>query len=152
MTFGPNIVGFPGVETQMPLTADPSSRRRLSLSRVLLLASTNPARRTAYPAKGALLPGSDADITLIDLDREETIERIASIPRSKITPFEGTKAPVWPMHTLVPAFRHERIGIWSARAKLGASVSSESIACRRHSPRTVNQTLAAVTRGAWRGK
>src|SRR5260221_3688872 len=63
--------GFPGVETQMPLMLTQVHAGRLSLSEYVRLASTNPAKAYGlYPAKGALLPASDADITLIDLARE----------------------------------------------------------------------------------
>src|SRR6266566_2301021 len=47
---------------------------RLSLTDYVRLTSTNPAKTFGlYPAKGALMPGSDADITLVELDREDTI-------------------------------------------------------------------------------
>src|SRR6266404_7805777 len=57
--------GFPGVETQMPLMLTQVRAGRLSLSDYVRLTSTKPAKAFGlYPAKGALLPGSDADITL----------------------------------------------------------------------------------------
>ena len=94
--------GFPGVETQMPLMLTQVRAGRLSLSDYVRLTSTKPAKAFGlYPAKGALLPGSDADITLVDLNREDTIAAAQFQSRSKITPFEGMKVTGVPMHTLV---------------------------------------------------
>jgi dihydroorotase len=94
--------GFPGVETQMPLMLTQVRAGRLSLCDYVRLTSTKPAKAFGlYPAKGALLPGSDADITLVDLNREDTIAAAQFQSRSKITPFEGMKVTGVPMHTLV---------------------------------------------------
>ena len=94
--------GFPGVETQMPLMLTQVRAGRLSLSDYVRLTSTKPAKAFGlYPAKGTLLPGSDADIALVDLNREDTIAAAQFQSRSKITPFEGMKVTGVPMHTLV---------------------------------------------------
>src|SRR6516165_6085128 len=94
--------GFPGVETQMPLMLTQVRAGRLSLVDYVRLTSTKPAKAFGlYPAKGALLPGSDADITLVDLDRGDTIAADQFQSRSKITPFEGMKVTGMPIHTLV---------------------------------------------------
>ena len=47
------------------------------------------------------MPGSDADITLVDLNRGDTIAADQFQSRSKITPFEGMKVTGIPIHTLV---------------------------------------------------
>jgi dihydropyrimidinase len=47
---------------------------RISLERFVELISTNPAKIMGlYPRKGALLPGSDADIAVIDPNRRWTV-------------------------------------------------------------------------------
>src|SRR5215471_10369257 len=94
--------GFPGVETQMPLMLTQVRAGRLSLSDYVRLTSTKPAKAFGlYPAKGTLLPASDADITLVDLNRGGTIAAVQFQSRSKITPFEGMKVTGIPMHTVV---------------------------------------------------
>jgi allantoinase len=54
------------------------------------LTAGNPARRFGlYPRKGALLPGSDADLTLIDLDSEWILGQADLHTRWPLSPFIG---------------------------------------------------------------
>ncbi|ABD57045.1 dihydroorotase [Jannaschia sp. CCS1] len=65
--------GVPGIEFIVPAMLDAVSRGRLSLKRAHELICSNGARRYGlYPHKGALLPGSSADVTLVDLKGETT--------------------------------------------------------------------------------
>jgi dihydroorotase len=140
--------GFPGVETQMPLMLTQVRAGRLSLSDYVRLTSTKPAKAFGlYPAKGALLPGSDADITLVDLNRQDTIAAAQLQSRSKITPFEGMKVTGVPMHTLVRGrFVMKDRQIVGETKGWGRSV--RRIQCMpRPQPKNSDQTLAAVTRG-----
>ena len=94
--------GFCGVETQMPLMLTQVRAGRLGLTDYVRMTSTAPAMAFGlYPLKGALQPGSDADIVVIDLERQETInfETLQSIGSS--TPFNRTKVTGLPIHTLV---------------------------------------------------
>ncbi len=64
--------GFPGVETQMPLMLTEVARRPLQRS-ATTCAGAPPTRRKIwglYPRKGVIQPGADADIAVVDLDRE----------------------------------------------------------------------------------
>ena len=62
--------GFPGVETQMPLMLTEVNNGRLSLCDYVRLSSLNPAKIWGlYPRKGAIAPGADADLALVDLAR-----------------------------------------------------------------------------------
>ena len=60
--------GVPGVEERVGLLLTQGVRNgRLSLPQMVELLSTNPARLYGlYPRKGALLPGSDADVVIWD--------------------------------------------------------------------------------------
>jgi dihydroorotase len=94
--------GWPGVETQMPLMLTHVNQGKLSISDYVRISALNPARAWGlYPAKGALLPGSDADIALIDLGREQTIDQETIASRSKITTFHGMRTKGLPLHTIV---------------------------------------------------
>ncbi|MEM7567776.1 MAG: dihydroorotase family protein, partial [Pseudomonadota bacterium] len=94
--------GFPGVETQMPLMLTQVARGRLSLADYVRLSSAAPARAFGlHPRKGALAPGSDADIAIVDLKRQETIRAEGLHSRGKITPFEAHETLGAPVHTLV---------------------------------------------------
>lgn len=66
--------GVPGIEFIVPAMLDAVARGRLTLKRAHDLMCANGARRYGlYPFKGALLPGSAADVTLVDLDGETVI-------------------------------------------------------------------------------
>ncbi len=140
--------GFPGVETQMPLMLTQVRAGRLSLSDYVRLTSTKPAKAFGlYPAKGALLPGSDADITLVDLNREDTIAAAQFQSRSKITPFEGMKVTGVPMHTLVRGrFVMKDRQIVGETRGWGRSVRRIQ-RMPPPQPKNSDQTLVAVTRG-----
>ena len=94
--------GFPGVETQMPLMLTEVNAGRMSICDYVRMSSYNPARIWGlYPRKGALLPGSDADIAIVDLAREHTIRDAEIQSRSKISPWDGRRVKGLPIHTLV---------------------------------------------------
>jgi len=83
--------GICGVQTLLPiLLTEGTQRRGLSLSRVAQLSAANPARRFGlYPRKGTIQVGSDADLTLLDLDREWTLAKSDLRTRWPISPFLG---------------------------------------------------------------
>ena len=54
-----------------------------------------------YPRKGAIAPGADADLAIVDLGREWTIADAALQSRSRITPWNGRRVQGLPIHTLV---------------------------------------------------
>jgi dihydroorotase len=94
--------GFPGVETQMPLMLNEVNAGRMSICDYVRMSAFNPARIWGlYPRKGALVPGSDADIAIVDLARAHTIRDAETQSRSKISPWDGRKVKGLPIHTLV---------------------------------------------------
>lgn len=63
--------GVPGIEFILPAMLDAVSRGRLTLKGAHDLICANGAKRYGlYPSKGALLPGSQADVTIVDLKGE----------------------------------------------------------------------------------
>jgi dihydropyrimidinase len=85
--------GLPGVETRLRLmlTAGHASGR-LDLCRIAQLLATNPARMTGlYPRKGAIAVGADADLVLVDLEREGTIRAADLHMATDYTPYEGMR-------------------------------------------------------------
>jgi dihydroorotase len=94
--------GFPGVETQMPLMLTQVNAGRMSISDYVRMSAYNPARIWGlYPHKGALLPGSDADIAIVDLGRDHVIRDAETQSRSKVSPWDGYQVKGMPIHTLV---------------------------------------------------
>jgi dihydroorotase len=94
--------GFPGVETQMPLMLAAVNAGRMSICDYVRLASAAPAKIWGlYPKKGAIQPGADADIAIVDLARAWTIDDGKLQSRAKITPWNGRRVQGLPVHTLV---------------------------------------------------
>ena len=94
--------GFPGVETQMPLMLTEAAAGRFSVSDYVRWSSFNPAKIWGlYPRKGVIQAGADADIAVVDLEREWMIDDAKLQSLSRITPFHGRKVKGLPMHTLV---------------------------------------------------
>jgi allantoinase len=83
--------GLSGVQTLLPaLLTEGVHARGLSLSKLVSLTAGNPARRLGlYPRKGALEIGSDADLTLVDLDRTWTLDSSDLRTRWPVSPFVG---------------------------------------------------------------
>jgi dihydroorotase len=94
--------GFPGVETQMPLMLTEVARGRASICDYVRWSAANPAKIWGlYPQKGSLQPGTDADIAIVDLAREWSIDDAKLQSRAKISPWHGRKVTGLPVHTLV---------------------------------------------------
>ena len=94
--------GFPGVETQMPLMLTELAPRHASICDYVRWSAYNPARIWGLaPRKGAVQVGADADLALVDLDREMVLDDAALQSRSKISPWHGRRVKGLPIHTLV---------------------------------------------------
>ncbi len=65
-------------------------KRGLPLTSLVRLLVSNPARLFGlYPQKGSLLPGADADLAVVDLNKEWTLESEMLFSRHKISPYVG---------------------------------------------------------------
>lgn len=94
--------GFPGVETQMPAMLTQVNAGRMSINDYVRWSAFNPAKAWGlYPRKGAIQAGADADLALIDLGREWTIDDAMTQSRSKISPWHGREVKGLPVHTIV---------------------------------------------------
>jgi dihydropyrimidinase/allantoinase len=68
------------------------NKGRISLSKLVDILSTNAAKHYGlYPKKGALNIGSDADFTILDLEKEWTIDPKTMVSMCGYTPLEGMK-------------------------------------------------------------
>ncbi|NRG42315.1 dihydropyrimidinase [Rathayibacter sp. VKM Ac-2835] len=95
--------GLPGVETRLPVIfSEFVSKRGLSASRFVELTATNPARVNGiHPQKGALLPGSDADIAIWDPEARWTVTTDDLHMATDYTPYEGLEVVGRPVTVLV---------------------------------------------------
>jgi dihydroorotase len=86
----------------MPLMLTQVQAGRMTLNDYVRMTSTAPARAFGlFPRKGALIPGADADIVVIDLDREEIVDSGMLQSKGPSTPFDQAKVKGVPIHTLV---------------------------------------------------
>ncbi len=81
--------GLPGVETLLPLMYT-AFHEQMNLPRLIRLMTENPARLFGlYPRKGAILPGSDADLVIYDPAPRSTVRSQDLHSLAGYTPYEG---------------------------------------------------------------
>ena len=123
--------GMTGVQTLVPIMLDHVNAGRLSLARFVDMTSAGPARLFGIAGKGRLAVGYDADLTVVDLKRRETIGDGWIESRSAWTPYDGRTVTGWPIGTLVRG----RVAMWDgavASAAEGEPVRfGESLPCAR---------------------
>ena len=98
------ISGFPSrVEGMLPtMLSEGVNKGRISIERLAQVASENPARIFGlYPKKGAILPGADADLVVVDLKRRATITKDLLHTVTPWSIYEGWDVTGWPVMTLV---------------------------------------------------
>jgi allantoinase len=96
------ISGFCGVETGVPLMLTEVNKGRFTLNHYVKLASENPAKVwQIYPQKGAIRLGSDGDVTIVDMDKEGTIDVTKLHSKNKPSPWHGWKVKGMPACTIV---------------------------------------------------
>ena len=93
--------GMTGVQTLVPLMLDHVNAGRLSLQRFVDLTSAGPQRIFGMLGKGRIAVGYDADLTIVDLGRTETITNNWIQSRSRWTPYDGVEVKGWPVGTYV---------------------------------------------------
>jgi dihydroorotase len=139
--------GFPGVEWQMPLMLTEVNAGRMSIMDYVKLSAGNPAKVWGlYPRKGTIAPGAEADIAVVDLAREVTLDDATLQSRAKITPWHGRKIKGLPVHTLVRGrfVMRDRTLVDGTRGH-GRSVHTIQ-QMPAAMPRNTDQTMSAVTR------
>ncbi|MFJ6415371.1 amidohydrolase family protein [Paeniglutamicibacter sp. NPDC091659] len=93
--------GLPGVETRLPVTFSHMVDENLEgLERFVSVFSTAPARLNALRGKGAIAPGFDADVVLIDPTVRKQVAGADLHMGTDFTPFEGITLRGWP-HTVL---------------------------------------------------
>ena len=97
-----NSCGLLGVETALPLMLNEVSRGCLSIERLVALYAENPAKVwDIFPAKGALQIGSDADIVIVDMAKQATIDQAKLHSKQRISGWHGRTVTGLPVRTIV---------------------------------------------------
>ena len=97
--------GMTGVQTLVPIMLDHVNAGRLSLERFVDLTSHGPQRLFGIRNKGRIAVGYDADLTIVDLKRQQTIENSMIASRCGWTPYDGVTVTGWPIGTFVRGHR-----------------------------------------------
>ena len=93
--------GMTGVQTLVPIMLDHVNAGRLTLERFVDLTSHGPNRLFGIRGKGRIAVGYDADLTIVDLQRRETITDAWVQSRCGWTPYAGVSVQGWPVGTIV---------------------------------------------------
>jgi dihydropyrimidinase len=94
--------GLPGIETRLPLLFTNGVKTgRIDVNRFVELVSTNPAKIFGmYPGKGSLDIGTDADLVVIDPNREVEIDHETLHSAMDYSPYEGMLLAGFPIWTI----------------------------------------------------
>jgi len=93
--------GMTGVQTLVPVMLDHVNAGRLSLARFVDLTSAGPARLFGIAGKGRIAVGYDADLTIVDMKRRQTIENRWIASRCGWTPYDGMDVVGWPVGAII---------------------------------------------------
>jgi len=84
------------------LLSEGVNKNRISISQLANLTSVNTAKIFGmHPVKGSLEPSSDADITLIDLKKEQKVTSDLFGGFSDYLVYEDWKLKGWPVKTII---------------------------------------------------
>lgn len=106
--FSEAAFGILGLQTTLPLILELVRDKRLTLMRAIEAMSTYPAKILNIP-HGGIVEGEEADITIIDMEKELVFEKESNASKSINSPFFGRRLIAAPSHVFV-----------SGREKLGA--------------------------------
>jgi dihydroorotase (multifunctional complex type) len=82
-------VGVPGLETTLPLTLTQVKKNRLTLPQVIYLLAEKPAEIYGLNDRGRLEAGKNADLTIVDYNRQFKIEASKFKSKAKFSPLDG---------------------------------------------------------------
>ena len=93
--------GLPAVENSLALMLDAAHRGLCTLEQVVSWMCDAPARVWDIVDKGRIAEGYDADLVLVDLDRQATIRDAEQVTKSGWSPWDGVTLTGWPVKTWV---------------------------------------------------
>ncbi len=93
--------GMPGVQTIFPVMIDHVNNGKLSLSQLINLMCENPCRIFGIKNKGFIKEGYDADLTIVDMNKEVVIKDEMIASKCGWTPFNNYKVKGFPVGTIV---------------------------------------------------
>lgn len=119
--------GLPGVGDRLPILWTYGVRAgRMTPNRFVALTSTNPAKIFGlYPQKGAILPGSDADIVIWDTEHQLTYGVAHAQHRTDYNLFEGWELVGYPEKVYLRGQLIIDSGKWYGKAGMGRYIQRQ---------------------------
>ncbi|MDZ7958329.1 MAG: dihydroorotase [Aulosira sp. DedQUE10] len=93
--------GMPGVETSLALMLTAAMQGQCTIAQVAHWMSKAVAVAYGIPNKGAIAPGYDADLVLVDLNTYRPVRREELLTKCGWSPFEGWDLTGWAVTTIV---------------------------------------------------
>jgi dihydroorotase len=95
-------MGSPQYDHYLSVFLNDVHQGKLTLPNLVRCLSENPAKILGlFPRKGALLPGSDADMVVVDFERERTLNNEELYTKVKWSPYAGWRVKGTPILTTV---------------------------------------------------
>ena len=93
--------GMPGVQTIFPVMLNHVNDGKLTLQQLINLMCENPCKIFGIKNKGFIKEGFDADLTIVDMNREVIIKNEMIASKCGWTPFNNYKVKGFPVGTIV---------------------------------------------------
>ena len=93
--------GMPGVQTIFPVMIDHVNNGKLSMKQLVKLMCENPCRIFGIKNKGYIKEEYDADLTIVDMNKEQVIKDEMIASKCGWTPFNNHKVKGFPVATIV---------------------------------------------------
>ena len=94
-------VGVPGLETTLPLILTLVKKNRLTLTQAVQLLAEKPAEIFGLNDRGRLEQGKNADLTVVDFNRQFKIDASKFKSKAKFSPYDGWDVQGKPVKTIV---------------------------------------------------
>ena len=93
--------GMPGVQTILPIMLNHINNKKLNLEQLIKLMCENPCKIFGIQNKGYIKEGCDADLTIVDMNKEQTIKNEMMATKCGWTPFNDMTIKGFPFATII---------------------------------------------------
>ena len=93
--------GIPEVQTSLPLMLNEVNKGTITIEQLIKIMSAQPAKLFSLQNKGLIAEGYDADITVVDMDKKQIINKEMLLSKCGWSPYENMKITGWPVMTFV---------------------------------------------------
>jgi dihydroorotase len=100
-TYPASPSGMPGVQTILPIMLNHINNKKLSLEQLIKLMCENPCKIFGIQNKGFIKEGFDADLTIVDMNKKQTIKNETMATKCGWTPFHEMTIKGFPVATII---------------------------------------------------